>query len=120
MTGYETRQKPVHFEFTHPTAVTVRIAGTFNDWRPPSQTHASHVEWSLAEGNGLAVRHLRIFPGAVDGRWLSDPLVKEAMANPIGGGTPFLRRPAHLKHFTPPVRDFYNQPTKTNKKTRII
>ena len=28
---------PVHFEFTHLTAVTVCIAGTFNDWHPTTR-----------------------------------------------------------------------------------
>jgi hypothetical protein len=26
---------PVRFEFTHPTAITVSVEGTFNDWHTP-------------------------------------------------------------------------------------
>ena len=29
--------EPVHFEFTHPTASAVCIAGTFNDWQPEAK-----------------------------------------------------------------------------------
>jgi hypothetical protein len=29
--------EPVHFEFTHPTARAVFIAGTFNDWQPEAK-----------------------------------------------------------------------------------
>jgi 1,4-alpha-glucan branching enzyme len=28
---------PVCFEFTHPTATTVSVAGTFNDWHPTTK-----------------------------------------------------------------------------------
>jgi 1,4-alpha-glucan branching enzyme len=32
------QMKPVRFEFTHPTAATVSVAGTFNDWHPTSKS----------------------------------------------------------------------------------
>ena len=28
---------PVRFEFTHPTATSVCVAGTFNDWQPEAK-----------------------------------------------------------------------------------
>jgi hypothetical protein len=35
---------PVRFEFTHPTAATVCITGTFNHWQPEAKTlHSSGV-----------------------------------------------------------------------------
>ncbi|MGD0615657.1 MAG: hypothetical protein ABSA69_09485, partial [Verrucomicrobiota bacterium] len=30
--------QPVRFEFTHPTAATVSVAGTFNDWHPTTKS----------------------------------------------------------------------------------
>ena len=35
---------PVRFEFTHPTAKTVCVAGCFNNWQPEAKTlHSSGV-----------------------------------------------------------------------------
>ena len=51
----------VHFEFTHPTAHTVCIAGTFNDWQPEAKP-MHPLRGSLAEGIGLAGWHLRMLP----------------------------------------------------------
>lgn len=75
---------PVRFEFTHPTATTVCIAGTFNHWRPEAKTlHSSGV------GNWW--KETLLAPGTyeycfvVDGRWIPDPLAHETVANPFGG-----------------------------------
>ena len=32
---------PVRFEFTHPTAATVCVAGSFNQWQPDAKTMQS-------------------------------------------------------------------------------
>jgi hypothetical protein len=32
------RLTPVHFEFKHPTAQNVCVAGTFNNWRPEAKS----------------------------------------------------------------------------------
>jgi 1,4-alpha-glucan branching enzyme len=51
-----TQLVPVRFEFTHPTAKTVCVAGTFNHWQPEAKTlHSSGAgnwwkETSLAPG----------------------------------------------------------------------
>lgn len=76
--------QPVHLEFTHPSAATVAIAGTFNDWRPQATP-------MVAVGGGRWVKDLALPPGTyeyllvVDGRWLADPLAKETVPNPFGG-----------------------------------
>ena len=74
----------VHFEFTHPTARTVCIAGTFNDWQPEA---APMLPW----GHGRWMSELSLPPGTyeycfvVDGQWLPDPLAREAVPNRSGG-----------------------------------
>lgn len=75
---------PVRFEFTHPTAINVCIAGTFNDWNPTAKAmHSSEVgnwwkETDLAPG-------IYEYCLVVDGQWIPDPLAREAVPNPFGG-----------------------------------
>ena len=76
--------EPVHFEFTHPTARAVCIAGTFNDWQPEAKPmHPS--------GNGHWLKETALAPGTyeyclvVDGQWIPDPLAKDYVSNPFGG-----------------------------------
>ena len=65
----EPEAKPVHIEFTHATATTVRIAGTFNDWRPEATP-------MIAVGEGRWAKELALPPGTyeycvvVEGAWL--------------------------------------------------
>ena len=75
---------PVRFEFTHPTARTVCVAGTFNDWQPTAKSmHPT--------GNGHWLKETALVPGSyeyclvVDGQWMPDPLAKVTVANPFGG-----------------------------------
>ena len=75
---------PVRFEFTHPTAASVCIAGTFDNWKPETKTlHSSGV------GNWW--KETALAPGkyeyclVVDGKYIPDPLVQETVANPFGG-----------------------------------
>jgi 1,4-alpha-glucan branching enzyme len=75
---------PVRFEFTHPTAKTVCLAGTFNHWQPEAKTlHSSGV------GNWW--KETALAPGTyeyclvVDGQWMPDPLARESVPNPFGG-----------------------------------
>jgi 1,4-alpha-glucan branching enzyme len=81
-TGLERAQ--VRFEFTHPTATTVAVAGTFNDWHPTTKSmHPS--------GNGHWLKETTLAPGSyeyclvVDGEWMPDPLAKSSVPNPFGG-----------------------------------
>ena len=74
----------VHLEFTHPTAASVCVAGTFNDWRP-------EVTPMIPIGEGRWAKELALPPGTyeycvvVDGAFLPDPLTQEIVPNPFGG-----------------------------------
>lgn len=80
----------VHFEFIHPTAQRVCIAGTFNDW------HCSATPM-IAMGEGRWAKELLLPPGTyeyrfvVDGQWVTDPNSKETAANPFGSHNTILR-----------------------------
>jgi 1,4-alpha-glucan branching enzyme len=74
----------VRFEFTHPSARTVCLAGTFNGWESEMKTmHSS--------GAGNWWKQTLLAPGTyeyclvVDGQWMADPQAKENVANPFGG-----------------------------------
>jgi 1,4-alpha-glucan branching enzyme len=75
---------PVRFEFTHPTATSVCLAGTFNDWQP--STEGMH-----SSGIGNWWNETSLPPGTyeyclvVDGQWIADPLAKDHVPNPFGG-----------------------------------
>lgn len=75
---------PVHFEFTHPTARSVCIAGSFNHWQPEAKPMHS-------TGNGHWVKESALPPGTyeyrlvVDGQWMPDPQARETVPNPFGG-----------------------------------
>jgi 1,4-alpha-glucan branching enzyme len=81
---------PVRFEYTHPTAHTVSIAGTFNHWQPEAKTlHSS--------GAGNWWKETALAPGTyeyclvVDGKWIPDPLARDSVANPFGGRNSILK-----------------------------
>jgi 1,4-alpha-glucan branching enzyme len=81
---------PVHFEFTHPTAKQVSVAGSFNDWKPEAKSlHPG--------GDGKWFKETALKPGVyeyclvVDGQWIPDPKAKESVANPFGGKNSVLR-----------------------------
>ena len=82
--------QPVRFEFTHPTATTVCIAGTFNQWQPEAKTlHPA--------GGGRWWKETALAPGTyeyclvVDGQWMPDPLARETVPNPFGGRNSVLK-----------------------------
>jgi len=113
-----TQLVPVLFEFTHPTATTVCIAGTFNQWQPEAKTLHS-------TGVGHWWKETALAPGTyeyclvVDGQWMPDPLAKETVPNPFGGRNSILKvasspEAAHRA-------DAANLPLKNaNKKTQKI
>jgi len=74
----------VHFEFTSPTAESVCIAGTFNEWR-------ENATPMIPLQPGRWAKDLTLPPGAyeyrlvVDGQWVTDPQAAETMPNPFGG-----------------------------------
>lgn len=82
--------QPVHFEFTHPTAATVCIAGTFNQWKPAAISMRS-------SGTGHWWKETTMAPGdyeyclVVDNQWMPDPLARETVPNPFGGRNSILK-----------------------------
>jgi 1,4-alpha-glucan branching enzyme len=81
---------PVRFEFTHATATTVCVAGTFNHWQPAAKSmHPS--------GNGHWLKETLLAPGTyeyclvVDGQWMPDPQARESVPNPFGGRNSVLK-----------------------------
>ena len=75
---------PVRFEFRDPTALSVAVAGTFNDWDPKKHTLQHN-------GDGVWFREAKLHPGqheycmVVDGHWMPDPVAQESRPNPFGG-----------------------------------
>ena len=82
--GNGSGNQSVHLEFIHPTARSVFVAGTFNDWHPGATDMVS-------VGDGRWVKELVLPPGVyeyrlvVDGEWIPDPLGKGTSPNPFGG-----------------------------------
>ncbi len=82
----------VRFEFKHPTAKCVAVAGTFNDWRPG-------VAPMISVGDGRWLKELVLPPGTyeyrlvVDDQWMLDPLAKETVPNPFGAFNSVLQVP---------------------------
>ena len=88
--------QPVRFEFTHPTAITVCVAGTFNNWQPQTKPMQSTKKGSWLKETSLA-------PGTyeyclvVDGQFIPDPLASETVPNPFGGLNSVLKVPHSVK-----------------------
>ena len=81
---------PVRFEFTHPTARTVCVAGTFNHWQPEAKTlHSSAAGRWWKETNLAPGTYEYCF--VVDGQWIPDPQAKETVDNPFGGRNSILK-----------------------------
>lgn len=80
----------VRFEFTHPTAKTVCLAGDFNHWQPEAKIlHSSSAghwwkETALAPGTYE-------YCFVVDGLWIPDPLARETTPNPYCGRNSVLK-----------------------------
>ena len=78
--------EPVRFEFTHPTAATVCIAGTFNDW----QTEAKPMH---PVGDGRWLKETVLPPGiyeyllVVDGCWIPDRWPGRVCPTRLAAGT---------------------------------
>jgi len=88
--------EPVRFEFTHPTASTVCVAGTFNDWQAEAKPMHSL-------GGGRWLKETVLPPGTyeyclvVDGQWIADPLATETVPNPFGGRNSLLKVASSLE-----------------------
>lgn len=108
---------PVHFTFDHPTATSVCVAGTFNDWHPT--TKAMQLQ---AVGSGHWSKEAFLPPGdyeyclVVDGQWMPDPLALKTVPNPFGGKNSILNvaRSSAAAHRA----DAQNLPLKNTNKTK--
>jgi hypothetical protein len=75
-------QPVVRLMYSHHTARSVAVAGSFNSWQP---------EQVIATGDGNWIKELTIAPGryeylfVVDGQWVTDPNAGENTPNPFGG-----------------------------------
>jgi 1,4-alpha-glucan branching enzyme len=82
--------QPVRFEFTHPTARNVCVAGTFNDWH--AEAKPMH---SVGDGHWLKETVLPAgtyeYCLVVDGEWMPDPRARETVPNPFGGRNSLLK-----------------------------
>ena len=75
---------PIRFAFKNPNAVSVCVAGTFNEWRPRATPliRGSGGHWG---------KFTALFAGTyeyclvVDERWILDPNNQRSVANPFGG-----------------------------------
>ena len=96
------KQIPVRFEFKDPTALSVAVAGTFNDWDP--KKHSLHHD-----GDGRWVRDTRLNPGqyeycmVVDGHWMPDPEARDSRPNPFGGRNSVLTVTASQNGISAPI-----------------
>ncbi len=87
-------QKPIDFVLKSfvlqlPQAVSVAVAGTFNDW-DPRRTPLKRdpiAGWKTAIWLPKGRYEYRF---VVDGRWLTDPKAKEAVKNPFGSSNSVL------------------------------
>jgi hypothetical protein len=50
---------PIRFEFTRPRAVSICIAGTFDEWTAEAQALHPMGAWSLGEGKAIEARQTR-------------------------------------------------------------
>lgn len=76
----------VRVKFTYPAAdaLSVEIAGQFNDWRPVAMRRGRDGEWQavveLEPDRAYEFRYL------VDGQqWVNDPAADRCVPNPFGG-----------------------------------
>jgi 1,4-alpha-glucan branching enzyme len=110
---------PVHFEFTHPTATTVCVAGCFNHWQPEAK--ALHPS-----GGGRWVKETVLAPGTyeyclvVDGEWMPDPMAKDYVPNPFGGKNSILTVKDSQEASQPPVPETLPLKSATKQKTKIV
>lgn len=106
--------QPVRFEFDHPTATMVFVAGDFNDWSPLAKP-------MRATGGGHWLKETALAPGTyeyclvVDGQWMADPLAPQDVPNPYGGRNSILKvtdspEAAHLADAENLPLKFTNQP----------
>ena len=77
-------EQEVLLELSAPTAKTVQVAGTFNDWRPEANPmeHTGSGEWEVRLKLRAGQYEYRF---VVDGVWQADPEATRSAPNPYGG-----------------------------------
>jgi 1,4-alpha-glucan branching enzyme len=109
----------VRVQFSHSTATTVAIAGTFNDWKP-----AITPMVMLREGTWAKV--LSLPPGkyeylfVADGKWLPDPTARATVPNPFGGVNCVLEVPHAASENGNGNGDESHDDARTNESTRRV
>jgi 1,4-alpha-glucan branching enzyme len=112
-TAHANELVPINFEFNNPDAVTVYVAGSFNDWneRTSPLTRGYGGRWgkvaTLAPGNYE-------YCLVVDGRWILDPMNQVSVDNPYGGRNSVLT--VEESKATAHLIDAEHQPFKVSKK----
>ncbi len=103
----------MRFEFTDPDAVSVYLAGTFNNWQPDAKP-------MHPVGNSLWVKQVLLPLGTyeyclvVDGEFRPDPRAKESVPNRFGGVNSVLRVAAPAESVRYSFQELLQQ-TKKNK-----
>ena len=82
--------EPVRFEFAHPTATTVCVAGTSNAWHAeakplPSQGDGRWLKDTVSPAGTYEYRLV------VDGPWIADPRASDSVSNPFRGRNSVLK-----------------------------
>jgi 1,4-alpha-glucan branching enzyme len=108
---------PVRFEFTHPTATSVCVTGTFNHWQPRSQDFAFLRCRQPVERNGSRGPGTYEYCLVVDGQWMPDPHATGSVPNPFGGRNSILSVASSPKAAHP--ADAENLPLKNANKKKI-
>ena len=109
---------PVRFEFNHPIAETVSLAGCFNHWQPD-------IDPLHPSGRGRWLKEMHLPPGSyeyrfiVDGQWMPDPRASETIQNPFGGRNSVLRVTASNPEATH-LAEAEHLPLTTPKKTNAL
>jgi|ERR1051326_3785899 1,4-alpha-glucan branching enzyme len=76
-------EKPIEFILNLPTAQSVGVAGTFNNWDPKRTPLRKEAEGGWKTTVWLP-RGRYEYRFVVDGQWINDPNAKESVNNPFG------------------------------------
>ena len=89
-------EQEISLTYFDPEAREVKVAGSFNTWRPDATPLAS-----AGDGNWVVRLMLRSgqyeYRFVVDGRWSEDPQAAQRAANPHGGYNSFFTVPLAVK-----------------------
>jgi 1,4-alpha-glucan branching enzyme len=81
--GTTKTEKLVEFTFHQPTAQSVSVAGTFNNWDPKQTPLTKDPQGSWKATVSLKPGHYQ-YRFVADGHWLSDPNARDSIPNEFG------------------------------------